>query len=194
MRITGGKHRGRPLSSPEGLQTRPTSDRTREAIFNIIMHAKWRPPGVLEDGHILDLFAGTGALGLDALSRGAAQAIFVERDPAALRACEKNIGTLGAKSQSIVMRADATLLGPRPAGYAPRTLVFLDPPYGKNLGAAALLNAAKKNWLAENAVCVLEMSKKAPEDTPSGFEMADERDYGIARVRFMIYRGEGLPE
>ena len=201
MRITGGNHRGRVLASPEGLQTRPTSDRARQAVFNILGHAGWAtgasrpdkysgalaPGGLLSDGFILDLFAGTGALGLEALSRGAANAVFVEKDPNAARTCQKNIDMLKIGAQSVLLKNDATAMTPRPASLQPRTLVFLDPPYGKNLGAAALKSAATRDWLADGAVCVFEMSKKEPEETPEGFTVMDERVYGVAMVRFLIF-------
>lgn len=187
MRITGGERRGRILTSPEGLQTRPTSDRARQAIFNILNHAKWRPPSLLDGNAVMDIFAGTGALGLEALSQGASHAVFVEKDPAALRACQQNIDAMKYGTQSLLMKTDCLTLGPRPAPLAPRQLVFLDPPYGQNFGVTALTRAAEQGWLAENAVIVMEMAKKQPEEIPPRFEQRDERSYGVALVRFLMF-------
>jgi 16S rRNA (guanine966-N2)-methyltransferase len=183
MRIVGGEHRGRALAAPEGLCTRPTSDRVRESVFNVLQHAKWLDAALPEDAHVLDVFAGTGALGLEALSRGASGVVFMENDRAALGALRKNIETLGVTAK--VLACDA--LAP-PEG-TPCGLVFLDPPYGKGLSMRALVALADKGWLAPDAVCVMEMSKKAPEDFPAGFTLKDERRYGVALVRFGIFKG-----
>jgi len=182
MRITGGLHRGRPLKAPEGLSTRPTSDRARLSIFNILLHAAF---GNLEDALILDVFAGTGAMGLEALSQGGAHAVFMEQNLAAMRACRENISTLKEESRTHLITCDALLPPPRPAQIKPRTLVFLDPPYGKNLGVAALAALDKKGWLDPDALIVLEMSKKAPEPIGEDFSVIDERTYGIARIVFL---------
>ncbi len=189
MRIIGGEHRGRPLLSPEGQETRPTSDRARLAIFNILQHAKWPPAPAVTEAFVLDAFAGTGALGLEALSQGAQHAVFLEQSQTALSVCKANIAKLGYEAKTTALKTDATAPPARPASLAPRTLVFLDPPYGKNLGAAALAALAEKNWLAPRAVCVLEMDKKRPEPVPEDFHIEDERSYGIALVRFMVFAG-----
>lgn len=185
MRIVGGEYRGRALSSPSGLKTRPTSDRARQAVFNIIEHASWRTRDLLEGAEIMDVFAGTGAMGLEALSRGGRHAVFVEKDFNAVRACEENIKNLSVESVSLLMKQDALKISPRPMYLAPRTLVFLDPPYGMALGEQALSVLLEKDWLHETAVCVLEMAKKEPENIPQGFKLLDERDYGVARVCFL---------
>lgn len=184
MRITGGLHRGRPLHTPEGRETRPTSDRARESIFNILRHAKWHG-GVLEEAAVLDAFAGTGALGLEALSQGAAHAVFIELDRTAAALCQSNIDLLKETPRALVLRQDACRPTPRPANIAPRTLVFLDPPYGKNMASEALKNLAAQGWLKEGAVCVMETAKKMPETLPDGFTLADERTYGIALIQFL---------
>lgn len=189
MRIVSGRFKSRPLLSPPGRGTRPTSDRARQAIFNILEHAAWIPSILPENAHVLDIFAGTGALGLEALSRGAADVIFIENDRDALAACRGNIDSFGVGAETRLLKADALRPPPLPAGAAKRNLVFLDPPYGKGWGASALSALAAQGWLAEEAVCVLEMSKKEPEDIPAGFSLADTRIYGIAEVRFLIYRG-----
>lgn len=188
MRIVGGEFRGRGLLSPKGLATRPTSDRVRESIFNILNHAKWLENDALEDSAVLDAFAGTGALGLEALSQGAAHAVFIEQDRQAARTCQDNIEAFGISGKALLLRHDAAAPPHRLPQLAPRNLVFLDPPYGKGLGAKALLALAEKGWLAENAVCVMEMAKKQPEDPPAGFVLHDERAYGVALVRFMAWK------
>lgn len=187
MRIVSGRFKSRALLSPSGKATRPTSDRARQAVFNILEHASWRPFILPENAYVLDIFAGTGAFGLEALSRGAADSIFIENNRAALAACQGNIDSFGVGAETRVLKMDATRLPPRPAGAAPRNLVFLDPPYGRGLGEKALTQLAAKGWLAPQAVCVLEMSKKEPENIPQGFTLADTRTYGIAEVWFLIF-------
>lgn len=187
MRIVSGRFKSRALLSPSGRATRPTSDRARQAVFNILEHAAWRPFILPENAYVMDIFAGTGALGLEALSRGAADIIFIENDRAALAACQGNIDSFGVKANTRLMKIDATRLPPRPGNAAPRNLVFLDPPYGRGLGEKALVQLATKGWLAPQAVCVLEMSKKEPENIPQGFTLADTRTYGIAQVCFLIF-------
>lgn len=186
MRITAGIHRGRPLLAPDGKNTRPTSDRARESIFNILRHGSWHD-GVLDDALVLDVFAGTGALGLEALSQGARHAAFIEREQPAAAFCRDNIAALKEGPRTSVFTFDATDPLPRPLYVEPRTLVFLDPPYGKYLGAESLKALVGKDWLAEGAVCVLEMSKKVPEIIPAGFTVHDERIYGLAKVQFMTW-------
>jgi 16S rRNA (guanine966-N2)-methyltransferase len=186
MRIVSGDFKGRQIMAPEGLGTRPTSDRARQAVFNILAHASWCPRPLPDECHVIDIFAGTGALGLEALSRGAADAVFVDMAAAARRVCQQNIDAFGLKARATVLGFDAVKPPPRPAHVAPRDLVFLDPPYGKGLGAAALENAAAANWLAAGAVCVMEMSKKEPERNPAGFTLADTRHYGVAQVCFYL--------
>lgn len=187
MRIVGGQYRGKNLLSPEGTETRPTSDRAREAIFNILHHAKWRQRDLLENAAIMDVFAGTGAMGLEALSQGAAHGVFIEQSAAAARTCQSNIDAMKLGDRAILMRSDAVKLSLRPTTLAPRSLVFLDPPYGKGLGGAALTQLAEKDWLEPGAICLLEMAKKQPEMPPPGFAQLDERSYGVALVRFLEF-------
>ena len=189
MRIVSGQFRGKKLESPQGLTTRPTSDRARQAVFNLLEHASWRPFILPENAFVLDVFAGTGALGLEALSRGAADAVFIEQAPETLKALRANIDSMRVGGQSHILRADALHPPARPPALAPRTLVFLDPPYGKNFGYAALNALAAKDWLAADCVCVMEMAKKQPEPLPAGFTLADTRHYGVAEVRFLL-RGQ----
>lgn len=191
MRIVGGELRGRSLLSPKGLSTRPTSDRAREAVFNILHHARWAKRGLLQDATALDAFAGTGALGIEALSQGAKHAVFIERDHAAAKTCQDNIDTLGLKARAQLLRLDALRPPPRPPYIARRSLVFLDPPYGRDMGAQALAALAGKDWLEKGAVCVMEMAKRQPEPPPPGFVQHDERAYGVALVRFLEWAGNG---
>lgn len=196
MRIVSGRNKGKILYSPEGLTTRPTSDRARQAVFNILLHASWLVHDPVTDAPLLDVYAGTGALGLEAMSRGAQHAVFMEQDRAALSALRKNIDSMGLGSQSHILAQDARHPPRRSANLAPRQLVFLDPPYNKdkispaNLGHAALAALARADWLAPGCVCVQEMAKKFPEPVPQGFTLHDERAYGVALLRFMTFDGQ----
>ncbi len=188
MRIVAGAYRGRALVTPEGQGTRPTSDRAREALFNVLEHAPWSS-GV-RDLRVMDLFAGSGALGLEALSRGAAFCLFVETDAAARGAIRDNIEALGAKGELFgrtrVHRRDATDLGQRPGADGPAfDLAFLDPPYAKGLGEKALAQLVGGGWLAEGALVVFERGADEAELDAPGFERQDDRRYGAARVFFL---------
>jgi 16S rRNA (guanine966-N2)-methyltransferase len=183
MRIVGGRLKGRALASPGGRDTRPTSDRAREAVFNVLTHADWSPG--LEGRRVLDLFAGSGALGFEAISRGAAFALFVEIDAAARGAIRDNIEALGLFGVTRIHRRDATDLGVKPAGLGePFDLVFLDPPYHRGLSEAALARLKSGGWISEGALAVLEC---AADETPAapGFETLDTRLYGAAKVLFL---------
>jgi 16S rRNA (guanine966-N2)-methyltransferase len=189
LRIVGGELRGRALKSPTGSATRPTSDRAREAIFNILHHSNWRSGEIVDGARALDVFAGTGALGLEALSRGAQHAVFVERDFAAARVCQENIDAFGLGKRALLMKFDGLKPVARPLYVEPRTLIFLDPPYGKDMAAKALTGLAEKDWLEKGAICVVEMAKKQPEAAPPGFIQRDERSYGVAAVKFLEWTG-----
>lgn len=189
MRIVGGEFRGRPLLSPKGSATRPTSDRAREAIFNILQHGSWLQNRLPQDANVMDVYAGTGAMGLEALSQGAKHAVFVEREHAAAKVCQDNIDAFNMNNRATLMKFDALHPVPRPLYMEPRDLVFLDPPYAKGMGAKTLEALAAKGWLAEGAICVLEMAKKHPEADIPGFKQHDERPYGIALVRFLEWTG-----
>lgn len=183
MRIIAGQHKGRSLAAPKGMTTRPTSDRTRESLFNILAHAAWAPP--LEGARVIDLFAGSGALGLEAMSRGAAFCLFVETDHGARGAIRDNIEALGLFGHTRLHRRSATDLGEKPAGVgAPFTLAFLDPPYHKGLVQPALDGLITGNWLAEDAVAMVETGS---DETLmyTGWEVIDTRDSGAARVQFL---------
>lgn len=187
MRIVGGAYRGRGLIAPPGSATRPTADRARQSVFNVLEHAAWSPG--LTGARVIDLFAGSGALGLEALSRGAAFCLFVETDPAARGVIRENAEALGVKGELFgrtrIHRRDATDLGPRPgADGPPFDVVFLDPPYGKGLGEQALAELAAGCWLTEGALVVFERGEAEPAPALPGFETLDERRYGAARVLF----------
>lgn len=182
MRIIGGSRRGLKLAEVgEGdaaAHLRPTSDRVREAIFNLLINAHGNP---VAGARVLDLFAGTGALGLEALSRGAAEAIFVDDGAKALALIRANIAKMRAEDRTQVVRQDARRLGPNPgAGF---DLVFLDPPYGKGLGEAALASAVQGHWLASGAMVVWEEGGAVA--APEGFLLADQRKYGDTVVSLL---------
>ncbi len=184
MRIVAGQYRGRAIVTPEGQNTRPTSDRARQAIFNVLEHAAWAEG--LHEARVIDLYAGSGALGFEALSRGAAFCLFVDTDDSARGAIRENMDAYGLFGRCRVHRRSATDLGPRPgsAGEA-FTLAFLDPPYAKGLGEQTLARLLEGDWLAPGAIVVFERGSDEPEiDTP-GYERLDARDYGAARVLFL---------
>ncbi|MBS0361294.1 MAG: 16S rRNA (guanine(966)-N(2))-methyltransferase RsmD [Proteobacteria bacterium] len=191
MRIVSGDFRGRAIAAPEGSVTRPTSDRARQAVFNILEHAAWS--NGLHGQRIIDLFAGSGALGFEALSRGAAFCLFVETDEAARGAIRENVAGLdpsgGLFGVTRVHRRDATDLGVRPGADGPAfDLAFLDPPYAKGLGEVALAKLAAGGWLAPGAIVVFERGVSEPPFAVDGFEPLDARDYGAARVHFLRFR------
>jgi 16S rRNA (guanine966-N2)-methyltransferase len=181
LRIIGGKHRGRILEAPQGQSTRPTSSRAREALFNILAHADWRQDGTspLIDTRVLDAFAGTGALGLEALSRGAAHATFLDNDAASVRLIGENVATLRETASAKVVRADATR---PPPGREPCDLVFLDPPYRSEQAVPALTALAAAGWIAPEAIVTIELAYNEDVLAPAGFEAIDERRYGAAKI------------
>ncbi|OMG60797.1 MULTISPECIES: 16S rRNA (guanine(966)-N(2))-methyltransferase RsmD [Brevundimonas] len=184
MRIVAGQYRGRAIVTPEGQNTRPTSDRARQAIFNVLEHAPWAEG--LHEARVIDLYAGSGALGFEALSRGAAFCLFVDTDDGARGAIRENMDAYGLFGRCRVHRRSATDLGPRPgsAGEA-FTLAFLDPPYAKGLGEQTLARLLEGGWLAPGAIVVFERGSDEPEIDPPGYERLDARDYGAARVLFL---------
>lgn len=181
MRIVGGRHRGRRLLAPSGRDVRPTSDRTRESLFNILAHSGWGPDGgsPLDGAVSLDAFCGTGALGLEALSRGAAKALFLDRSRASLGLARRNAETLGELAACRFVTGDATR---PPAAPEPCGLVFLDPPYGEGLADKAVPALAAAGWLAPGAVICVEVGAKDVFTVPAGFAPLDERSYGVARI------------
>ena len=186
MRIVSGEFRGKALIAPKGEATRPTSDRARQAIFNILEHAPWSA-GV-RNLRVIDLFAGSGALGFEALSRGASFCLFVETDEAARGAIRDNIDAMGLFGRTRVHRRSAIDLGVRPGADGPAfDLAFLDPPYAKGLGEQALSSLADGGWLAEGATVVFERGAAEPPFEAPGYEPLDARDYGAARVSFLRF-------
>jgi 16S rRNA (guanine966-N2)-methyltransferase len=185
MRIIAGRFRGHRLATPPDHRIRPTSDRLRETLFNILIHRG----GGVEGRSVLDLFAGTGALGLEALSRGAAFAAFVDDGAAARGLIRANVEALGLGGVSRILRRDATRLG-RIETFAPFDLVFADPPYGRGLGEAALASAIEGGWIAPGATIVLEERHDAPIALPPGLRLEDRRTAGEARILIMSPAGE----
>ncbi len=175
MRIIGGAWRGRRLQAPPGETTRPTADRVRQALFDRLLHAPWAGRALVEGADVLDAFAGTGALGLEALSRGAATAVFIERDRAALAALRANIAACRAEPRCTVLAGDA--LRPPPGG--PAGLVFLDPPYGADLLDPAVAALAAAGRIGPRSLLLAEVAREAP--APQGVRLA-EFSHGAARL------------
>ena len=189
LRIVGGVHRGRRLIAPPGEAVRPTSDRAREALFNILSHGRFAASGLPFAGRpVLDAFAGTGALGLEALSRGASAAVFIENGREALAALRRNIAAFGEEDRAHIISGDATR-PPRAAMVC--TAAFLDPPYRSGLAAPALSALVVAGWLMPGALVVVEVAAREELPLPAGFAGLDERVYGAARVVFLRYNGAG---
>lgn len=179
MRIVAGQYRGATIHAPKGLATRPTSDRVRQALFNVLEHGA---PAIDFDGaRVLDLFAGSGALGLEALSRGARYAVFIEESSDARAAIRRNVEALGLTGVTKIWRRDATKLGPI-GPLAPFDLIFCDPPYGKNLGEQAIAAAIDGGWLASEAIAVVEERADAEIAWPATLKAIDMRVYGDTQI------------
>ena len=180
MRVVGGRLRGRALKGPQSQAIRPTADRLRESLFNILVHAYGDP---IDGARVLDLFAGTGALGIEALSRNAAFTLFVDDGVEARALLRGNVETLGLGGTSKVYRRDATRLGPAHP-MEPFSLVFADPPYGKGLAEKALASARDGGWLAPGALAVIEEATSAAFAAPHGFEELERRVYDDTELVF----------
>lgn len=187
MRIVGGSLRGRPLASPHGPSTRPTSDRLRGAIFNVLEHAYGDP---VAGARVLDLFAGTGAMGLEALSRGTVHAVFVDDDVGARGAIRHNIEALGLEGCTRIFRRDAARLG-RAAPTERFSLAFCDPPYGRTLAERALASARDGGWLDIGALVVVEEASASRFAWPTGFVEAERRCYGETEIAIGRREGSG---
>jgi 16S rRNA (guanine966-N2)-methyltransferase len=187
MRIVAGSHRGRILQAPPGDAVRPTAERTREAMFNVLTHARWTADegSPLADARVLDAFCGSGALGLEALSRGAAACLFLDRSQTALDFVRRNAAALQEEARVTLLRSDA--LKPPPAR-TPVTLAFLDPPYGENLTVPALTALAGHGWLAPGAIVVVEADRRDPFVPPDRFEPLDQRSYRYTTVHYLRYQ------
>ncbi len=184
MRIVAGRFRGRAIATPEHEGLRPTSDRVRESIFNILAH------GIadfeLEGARVIDLFAGTGALGLEALSRGASYCLFVEEGVEARALIRRNVEAFGLTGETRIFRRDATDLGPA-GNMPPYSLAFLDPPYGKGLAGRALAGLVQGGWLAPGALCVVEDRAGEQLDRPDSCGPLDVRTWGETQVHFLRF-------
>jgi len=178
MRIVGGRLKGRVLSAPPSRAIRPTSERLRESIFDILEH---RFPGQIEGARVVDLFAGTGALAIEALSRGARFALFVDNGAEARALLRANVEALALGGVTRIWRADATKLGASPGG-GPFALAFVDPPYGQGLAGPALASLVGGGWLEPNALCVVEEAAKVEVVAPDGLALIDERTYGDTKI------------
>ena len=185
MRIVGGRLRGRPLAAPTSQAIRPTADRLRESLFNILVHAYGDP---IADARVLDLFAGTGALGLEALSRGAAFALFIDEGAEARALLRENVATLGLGGTTRIFRRDATKLGAAHPIEA-FSLAFLDPPYGRGLAEQALASARAGGWLAPGALVVVEEAATPGFATPEGFDELEPRNYDESALTVLRHRG-----
>lgn len=190
MRIVGGAHKGRIIAAPEGDVIRPTGDRVRESLFNILAHHDFSEElgddFDLEDVRVLDLFAGTGALGLEALSRGAAFTLFVDDSIDARGAIRENMESLGLTGNAKLYKRDATKLGPRPGSVGSEFgLVFLDPPYRKGLAELALASVVEGGWVGPHALFVVEEHVEAKFAAPEGFAEIDRRKYGLTEIVFL---------
>jgi 16S rRNA (guanine966-N2)-methyltransferase len=178
MRVGGGTLGGRTLKGPSSQNVRPTSDRLRASIFNVLAHSY---DDVANGARVIDLFAGTGALGIEALSRGAAFALFVDDSAEGRALLRENIEALGLGGVTKIFRRDATKLGPMP----PQdrfTLAFLDPPYGKDLAGRALVSLRDGSWLADDALVVVEEAADAEIEIPEAYRLIEKRDYGDTQI------------
>src|SRR5438045_6250419 len=184
MRVVGGRLKGRNLASPLSREIRPTADRLRESLFNILIHAYGNP---ILDARVLDLFAGTGALGVEAVSRGAKFVLFVDNGAEARALMRNNVEALGLGGVTKVYRRDATDLGPAHP-VEPFALVFLDPPYGKGLAEKALASLRDGSWLTADALLVVEEARAAAFAAPGGYEELERRAYDDTEFVFLRSR------
>jgi len=182
VRIVGGRLRGRNIASPASREIRPTADRLRESLFNILAHAYGDP---VSDARVLDLFAGTGALGIEAISRGAAFCLFIDNGAEARALLRQNVEALGLGGVTKVYRRDATALG-SVHPHEPFSLAFLDPPYGKGLAEKALASLRDGDWLVPGALVVVEEAVAAKLVTPGGYEELERRAYD--NTEFVVMR------
>lgn len=190
MRITAGEFRGRVLQAPKGDTVRPTSDRTRQAIFNIIFSGNWLDEGEefdLEGATVLDVFCGTGALGLEAISRGADTCVFVDKDRTSIECTKANAEMLKLGPRATFILREAAKIGPKPAAIQPARIVFIDPPYRKDLVPSALQALSEGGWIETGALVVVETESGIAEGDLAGlpFDVRDTRAYGDTLIRFL---------
>ena len=188
MRIIAGQYKGRKLTPPSSDAIRPTLDRTRESIFNLLMHGQYGGEAII-DQHVVDLCCGTGAMGLEALSRGARIATFIDQDKKSLELARSNVMHCGATSAAFFVQADAAKL---PAAREPAALILIDAPYDKPLLAPAFTSLQAGGWLAANALLVAEQFRSVPVVSLPGMALIDQRDYGKARV--LVYAMQATEE
>ena len=184
MRIIAGRHRGRRLAAPDSRAVRPMTDRTREALFNVLAHGGWGEDGgnPVVDAVVLDAFCGTGALALESLSRGAAEAWLLDLSKGSLALARQNIAAMGEGERTHLLLADSTR---PPPGRTRATLAFIAPPYGRDLAPPAINALATKGWLAPDAVIVVELAVPDPFEPPEGCTVLDDRRYGGTRLVFL---------
>ena len=185
VRIISGRNKGRKLSVPKGPSIRPTSDRIRESIFNILSSYL---KGGFSGKVVADLFSGTGALGLEALSRGAQSAILVDKQSDAINLIKHNVQNFEEEENTLVLQRDSTRIGALPNGCFKANIVFLDPPYEQGMVSKALESVINNKWLERNALCVIEMSTKETLNCLREFEQVDERKYGTTVIYFIKFR------
>jgi 16S rRNA (guanine966-N2)-methyltransferase len=184
VRIVGGEFRGRPLAVPKSNEIRPTADRTRESLFNILSHAY---PDAIDGTRMMDLFAGTGAVGLEAASRGCRHVLFVESSVEGRGLLWENIDSLGLHGRTRMLRRDATDLG-SVGNLEPFDMLFADPPYGKGLGEKAFAAAANGGWLVPGALAILEERADVVVSVPSSYMFLEERTFGDSKMHFFRYQ------
>ncbi|MEJ0061791.1 MAG: 16S rRNA (guanine(966)-N(2))-methyltransferase RsmD [Alphaproteobacteria bacterium] len=185
IRIVGGIFAGRSLPVPVGRETRPTSDRVREAMFNILAHRDWNVGrDAIMNAHVLDVCCGTGALALEAISRGADYACLVDLSPAAIRVVDNNVNVLGIANQCRIIRADVLQM---PKAPRPCNLIFIDPPYDKNLPAQIVPGLVAQGWVAPRAIVVVETAEDETVELPPEFTLKLDREYGDTKIWFYVY-------
>jgi len=186
MRVTGGTYKGRSIAVPAGNSVRPTSDRLRESLFNILIHAPWVEDPVVDGAHAMDLFCGSGALGIEALSRGAAHCVFVDYAALSLKYVSNNTAYLPGEDYKMI-KAAADHLPVRPPDLLPRSLVFMDPPYHQGLVGKALISLLRGQWLNDGAIIIAETEKKVDSIGVDGFEKLDHRVQGASELHILRY-------
>ena len=194
MRITSGNLKSRKLvalpmvKADSSYNTRPTSDRIRQAIFNILNHANWQfndgSEFKLQESNVLDAFAGTGALGIEALSNNANHCCFLEFEKKAFKMCQENIQSFNLNDKSLVIQCDSLSVVSKPQSLDKRNLIFLDPPYGKNMIMPSLLGLSNNRWVSDNAIIVTEEEKSKSEEMPEKYKLITSKTYGKTLVRF----------
>lgn len=192
MHIISGKHKGRRIETinNKSKDLRPTTGVAREALFNILTHGQFADGGktILDGARVLDLFCGSGALALEALSRGAAFAVFIDIEKKHLDVAQKNVEKIGELTNTTFIRANSST--PPPA-HLSCNVVFIDPPYNQGLAQTTLTNLINGNWLAKNAIVVVETSKREEITIPDGFDELENRHYGNSRIRILRWNGQG---